>query len=58
MKFLKLSILFLLFSIIINFIVVNAGVIYRRINVIEFLEGTNTTYTNYYEKNDWSNPKY
>lgn len=58
MKFLKLSILFLLFAIITNLIVVNAGVIYRRINVIEFLDKMKPSYTNYYEKNDWSNPTY
>lgn len=58
MKFLKLSVLFLLFAFITNLIAVNAGVIYRRINVIEFLDKMEPFYTEYYEKNEWYNPTY
>lgn len=58
MKYLKFSIAILLVAIITNMICAKAGVIYRRICVIEVLKKQETSYTSYYEKNDYSNPIY
>ncbi len=58
MKYLKISFAILLIAIITNMIIAKAGVIYRRIGVIEVLTKQESNYTSYYEKNDFSNPTY
>ncbi len=54
MKYLKISVSVLLLAIITNFTIANAGVIFSRITVIEFLEKDKVNYTQYYEKNNLS----
>lgn len=59
MKYIKLSLILLLLAVVTDVVVANAGVIYQRITVIEFLKKRDVTYTKYFEKKDeYYNPSY